>query len=613
MAGKSLAKDSKEPEKEIEGIEREIKEGHEIKYEAMPKKFSEEELKKEVEKTKEKLDKFKTKLLEKYSFILSIGILPPQAIPKFEEEDNVFEVVPDEKERKKLIHVLVITPEEQFKNFAKIKPEMVKLGKEADSNIWIHLKTPVDVWNYGLDSKYDCLSAVAMSFPVFDKGFLGSLRVAEIHKNLVLQKFEKYVVSYVVGGSVVRGEATKTSDIDVFIIINDTDVKRMHRLELKEKLRNIVYNYVLDAGELAGVKNKLSPQIYILTEFWESVKDANPVIFTFIRDGVPMFDQGTFMPWKSLLKMGKLKPSPEAIEMFMSMGDKTTETVNRRLIDAMIDIYWGAVTPSQALLMLYGLPPPTGKAEIIEVMEEIFVKKEKMLEPRYIKILEKIVKLWRDYEHEKFNEISGKEIDELTKEFQDYTKRLKELKEQIEKRSNQRTVEQFYNDIKNLLQGAFGKKSEEELIKDFENEMIKKGKLPEFYLRILNGVFDAREKFKKGKIMKHEIEDARKNANLLINQLIEYNQRCELVYLDQNKFKLKTKDKVYTLIVTPDEAFILGEKEIKKVMIKEGKIVDSDAKEMAEATAKVLKQEIAVSGKLFEILKKEFGEFELIL
>ncbi|MEM4230561.1 MAG: nucleotidyltransferase domain-containing protein [Candidatus Pacearchaeota archaeon] len=613
MVGKSSEKNNKEQEKEVGSIEKEIKQGPEIKYEARPKKFSEEEIKKEIEKTKEKLDKFKTKLLEKYNFIIGIGILPPQAIVKFEEEDNIFESIPDEKERKKLIHVLILTPEEQFKNFNKIKPEIIKLAKEADPNIWIHLKTPVDVWNYGLDSKYDYLSAIAMSFPIFDKGFLGSLRVAEIHKNLVLQKFEKYVVSYVIAGSLVRGEATKTSDVDVFVIIDDTDVKRMHRLELKEKLRNIIYNYVLDASELAGVKNKLSPQIYILTEFWESVKDANPVIFTFIRDGVPMYDRGTFMPWKSLLKMGKLKPSPEAIEMFMSMGDKTTDTINRRLIDAMIDIYWGAVTPSQALLMLYGLPPPTGKSEIVEVMEEIFVKKEKMLEPKYIKILEKIVKLWRDYEHEKFNEISGKEIDELTKEFKDYTKRLKELKEQIEKRSNQKTIEQFYKDIINLLQGAFGKKSEEELIRDFENEMVKKGKLPEFYLRILKDVFDAREKFKKGKMMKHEIEEARKNANLLINQLIEYNQRCELLYLDQNKFKIKTKEGTYTLIVLPNEAFILKEKEILKVMIKEGQIVKSDAKEMAEATAKVAKQEISVSGKLFEILKKEFGEFELVL
>ena len=76
---------------------------------------------------------------------------------------------------------------------------------------------------------------------------------------------------------------------------------------------------VAEASNLAGVKNKLSPQVYLLTDFWESVKDAHPVIFTFIRDGIPLYDRSTFMPWKAFLKMGKLKPYPEAIDMFMSL------------------------------------------------------------------------------------------------------------------------------------------------------------------------------------------------------------------------------------------------------------------------------------------------------
>jgi len=118
---------------EQKDIEKEIKEGPEIKYKEA--KFSEEEIKKEVEKTKEKLENLKTRLLEKFNFIISIGILPPQSIPKFEEEDNIVELIPNEKDRKKLIHVVIIIPEEQFKNFSKIKPEIIKLSKEVDSNI----------------------------------------------------------------------------------------------------------------------------------------------------------------------------------------------------------------------------------------------------------------------------------------------------------------------------------------------------------------------------------------------------------------------------------------------------------------------------------------------
>ena len=468
------------------------------------------------------------------------------------------------------------------------------------------------MWNYGLDGKYEYLSAVSLAFPIFDKGLFGSLRVAEIHKGLVLQKFERYVVSYVIAGSIVRGQATKTSDVDVFIVIDDTDVKRMHRLELKEKLRNIIYSYVMEAGELAGVKNKLSPQVYILTEFWESVKDANPIMFTFIRDGIPLYDRHTFMPWKSLLKMGKLKPSPEAIEMFMAGADKTEEFVDRKLIDALVDMYWGIVTPSQALLMLYGLPPPTGKQEVVDVMEDIFIRKEKMLEPKYLNTLKKIVKLWRDYEHGILKKISGKEIDELMKEFKEYTKRLKELKEQIEKKANEKTIEQYYSEILNLLQGIFGKKSEQDLAKSFETEMIDKGKMPEFYLRILKDVLEARHKFKKGKMPRHEIEEARKNAAILINHLIEYNQRCELVHLDKNKFKVKSGQKTYDLVLTSEAGFLIDKDDIKKIL-PDGKVEKSNRKTMNEFILKTAKTEIAISGKIFEALKKEFTDFEIVL
>ena len=285
------------------------------------------ESKKEMDKTKKELENIKKFITKKFPFTQSISILPPQAIPMFIEEEEV------PKETEKYLHLHIIVPEEKLKQIPTIKKEIVTqtdlIQKKLGQKIWIHVKTPVDVWEICLDSKFNLSDAIAMSLPLYDKGFLGALRVASIHKSLVVQKFEKYVVSYVIGGSLTRGEAIPTSDIDVFVIINDTDVKKMPRLELKERLRAMIYDRVVQAEQLAGVKNKLSPQIYLLTDFWESVKDAHPVIFTFIRDGIPLYDRHTFMPWKALLKMGKLKPSPEAIDMFMSMGDNTVKRAKR--------------------------------------------------------------------------------------------------------------------------------------------------------------------------------------------------------------------------------------------------------------------------------------------
>ena len=569
-----------------------------------------EEQRKEMEKTKQKLEDFRKQLIKKYPYVLAIGILPPQAAESFEEEEDVSEA----ERKQKPMHLIIIVPEEKLKEVPKIKLELIKQTKDMKPKIWLHIKTPVDVWSYGLDGKYDMVSAIAMSFPLHDKGILGALRVAEIHKTLVLRKFERYVASYVIAGSLVRGDVVKTSDVDVYVIIDDTDVKRMPRLELREKLRGIIFQYVLEASELAGVRNKLSPQVYLLTDFWESVKDAHPVIFTFIRDGIPLFDKGTFTPWKLLLKMGRIKPSPESIDMFMSMGDKLAEIVKRKLLDIVVgDIYWSILTPSQALIMLYGLPPPTPK-ETVPLMREIFLEKEKMLEKRYIDILDKVVKIYKDYEHEKLKEIKGAEIDSLVKDVEDYMKRLKELRKQIEKRAQEKTIAQIYKDVFQLLRGLFGDKAEQALINDFEKEFIKKGKLPSNYLEILKDVAKAKEQFKKGKIARHEVEDARKNAYLLINHLIEYNQRCEIVSLQRGRFRLKAKGKIYELVLTDKENFLIDKGKVSRIDLAKKKIADSNAEELTKALGEQSKKpEITVHENLFNVLKKELGEFEIVL
>ena len=62
-----------------------------------------------------------------------------------------------------------------------------------------------------------------------------------------------------------------------------------------------------------------------------------------------------------------------------------------------------------------------------------------------------------------------------------------------------------------------------------KENFIKKGQFPPHDLRILKDIVKARTEFKKGKLKSHHVNEARKNASILINDLIEYNQRRELV------------------------------------------------------------------------------------
>ncbi|MBS3084655.1 nucleotidyltransferase domain-containing protein [Candidatus Pacearchaeota archaeon] len=566
-------------------------------------KVNPEEEKKKFEKTKKEIEKLKTFVLKKFRYVLAFGILPPQSIPKFIEEE---EASPESKDS---VHVVIIVPDEKAKEVPKIKQEIIKEIQKSKEKVWLHLMTPSEIWEICMDQKFELSGAIAMSYPIYDKGILGALRVSEIHKSLVLQKFEKYVVSYVIGGSLIRGDAVKTSDVDVFVIINDTDVKRMPRRELLERLRGIIYQYVAEATQIAGVKNRLEPQIYLLTDFWDAVKDAHPVMFTFIRDGVPLYDRGTFMPWKSLLRMGKLKPSPEAIDMFMSMGDGIIQRSKRTLLsDIFTNIFWGVTTPAQAILMLGGYPPPASK-ELVNAFKKAFFD-TKMIEKTYVDFLEKVVKTWKDYEHEKIKEISGKEIDSLLKETEEYLKRLKELRKEIEAKFQEKTIHQIYGDVIELLKNIMGEKSQKNLVKEFEKEYIKKAKFTNQHLRILKDVVKTKKEFNKKISDSHKIDRVRKDAEILVKDLIEYIQRKDLISINKGKMILNFKDKKIEIVNADGKTFLFEGNSIKKVR---EKIEESSLEELEKALANQKdKTQFEINSKVFDVLKKAYGDFEIV-
>ncbi|MBT4166427.1 nucleotidyltransferase domain-containing protein [archaeon] len=564
------------------------------------------EQEKEMKKVRQELDSLKKWIRSKYKFVEAMGIIPPQASELFDEENELSE----EEKKDKPMHLLVVLPDDKEKEYNQVKGEILKKIKESKQKIWLNLFLDKDLWEICMDSKFEVIEAIGMAFPLYDKGILGAIRVAQIHKSLVLKKFEKYVYSYVVGGSVVRGEAVKTSDVDVYVIIDDTDVKRMPRLELKEKLRNIIYSYVTQAGELAGVKNKLSPQIYLLTEFWEGVKDANPIFYTFLRDGSPFYDRGGFLPWKLLLKMGKIKPSPESIDMFMSMGDKTKDMADRRLMDIVMgDIYYGALTPTQGLLMLYGVPPTSPKETVAEV-KKIFVDKEKLLEKKYWDILEEIViKYFKGYEHGKVKSVTGKEVDKLLKNSGEYLKRLKELREELEKRMMEKNFHEIYDNVFEIMKSMFGKKAESVLIKSYEKELINKGKANPKYLHTLNKLVAMNKEYKNKKIPgKYEFENLRKDSVYLVESLIEYSQRKELGLIEKSKVVLSFDDKHADLFLTNPVFLVEGDK-VRKVEGK--KLVEGTQNEFNQVIANHKGVKGRLSGELLGVLEDELGEFDI--
>ncbi len=578
-----------------------------------------DEAKKKLEHIKNKIDKFKDKLLEKFEEnILGIALLPPS-------KDD---------EKKEKINLLILVDDADSKKMSKdeLRDKLTELinaiGKETDESLNPETLLLTDLWQNCYDAKYDLLQVIASSATIFDKGMLAAIKLSEIHKTMVLKKFEKYIVSYVLAGSLVQGKATPESDIDVFLVIDDTDVKKMTRGELKEKLRAIIIGMGIDAGKMTGIENKINIQVYILTDFWESIREANPVIFTFLRDGIPLYDRGIFMPWKQLLQMGRIKPSPEAIDMFMHSGDQVMERVKYKLKEiGMEDFFWAAVTTSQAAIMLYGLPPPTPK-ETPELIRQIFVKKEKILEEKYVKTVEKILKTRKDMEHGTKKDITGQEIDELYDETDAFLKRTKTLFEDIDTIKQKEELVKIHDDVllavrEVLKLDDLPEVKEEELLETFKHKFINSGKLPPSVLTELKDLDKAKADFISGKLTKAEMNKEVQNARAMIRKLIEYVQRTRSREMEQVKLRVKYGTKFGEVIVLNDQVFIVMDLEQQEKIFRRGKIdelgkitnlKDSTIDELEKELAKPFKpRKVFISNTLMVSLDNAFGSTVEIL
>lgn len=576
------------------------------------------EAKEKLEKIKKKLDKFKDKLVKKFDkYISGISLLPP---PQAEEGKQVD---PDQ------INVLVLVDDSDSQKMSKqeLKDKLEKIidsvAKDIDKKFVTQTIILSEVWQSAYDAKPELLQLIAVSAPIFDKGMLAAIKISEIHKTMVLKKFEKYIVSYVLSGSVVRGEATEQSDIDVMVIIDDTDVKKMTRAELKDKLRAIIIGMGIEAGEMTGVRNKLNIQVYILTDFWDSLKEANPIIFTLLRDGVPFYDRGLFMPWKQMLKMGKIKPSQEAIDMFMNSGDQMLNRVHLKLKEiGMEDTFYAILTPSQAALMLFGVPPPAPR-ETAKLMREIFVKKEKLLEEKYVKILEHNIEIRKDLEHGTKEKLTGKEIDQLLNDAEKFLKRINRLFKQIETIKEKESVLHIYETtvtvIRDILrQEGIEKVKDEEIVKTFQSEMVHKGTMPEKFLRILKQIVKAKKDYDVNKLTKTDVGTIKKVSNEFTKYMVEFLQRKRGRELERAKIRVKHGKKFGEVLLLNGTVFIIHdidneEKDLSKGTLNEdgsiSKVTKCNLEELEKALAKVeLHQKVFIKERIFENLKEIFGK-----
>jgi predicted nucleotidyltransferase/uncharacterized protein (UPF0332 family) len=262
------------------------------------------------------------------------------------------------------------------------------------------------------------------------------LQEAKEFAKRVLEKYGTLIKSIVLMGSVVREEFKPESDIDIIVILDDT----IEELP-SEKLEAIDD----DLEKIAkSISDKLSIQpSYTLTEFVDYARSGHPIVYNFIKEGEPLFDAGFFMPWKRLLKLGKIQGTREAIESYMEDAPKKLARAKTvKLLMLAEDCYYAMVNSTQAVLMFMGLEPPVPSKLYDDVME--YLVKPGLIEEEYANWLKEIVQIRKDIEHKKLLEAKGEFIDQWIDKAEKYVDKMFSLLNALEIRKKEKILERTH-------------------------------------------------------------------------------------------------------------------------------------------------------------------------
>ncbi len=234
----------------------------------------------------------------------------------------------------------------------------------------------------------------------------------------LLKEVRGFIKGVILFGSVAR-RRQKSGDVDVLVLIDDLDL---------QVTRELVQGYRVIVKKIVGeVSTKLHITTLRYTTFWEYIRAGDPVGINMLRDGVPLYDTGFFLPLQRLLFTGRVRPSIESIWTYYSRAPTTMQNAKWHVLQAAVDLYWAVIDASHAALMKLGEVPPSPD-HVPDLIEEKLVKAG-LVDKKYPGVCREFFKLSKSIIHRERKEMSGQEFDHYLALADDYITTMRKIVE----------------------------------------------------------------------------------------------------------------------------------------------------------------------------------------
>ncbi|PIN80758.1 hypothetical protein COV11_03340 [Candidatus Woesearchaeota archaeon CG10_big_fil_rev_8_21_14_0_10_30_7] len=234
----------------------------------------------------------------------------------------------------------------------------------------------------------------------------------------LVNELKDFLKAAVLFGSSARQEKTvHEKDIDVLLIVDN--LTAMMTDEVVEAYR------VITERTASKVSKRLHITTMKLTNYWDYVRNGDPIIVNMLRDGYSLYDTGIFEPAQRLLFEGRIKPTKESIWAYYTRSPNTLQSADWHVMQAVLDLYWAVIDSAHAAVMTYGEVPPAPE-EMGETIKRVLVKKG-ITKMYYAKEMNFFYELSKKITHRQIQRIVGKDYDAYRTRAVDFIKVMQKI------------------------------------------------------------------------------------------------------------------------------------------------------------------------------------------
>ena len=217
----------------------------------------------------------------------------------------------------------------------------------------------------------------------------------------------------------------KGKEVTLTILLDDLNVNKLRMYKIENVVKQ-VEKKILEEDKIA-----VHAGFYELSKYFENVMKGNLIMFSEIRNSQPLYDPtGFFTPLKPLIEEGEIVGTRESLLKLIHNVKGRLAKIDMLKLEVLEDLYSAIVSAGQAPLIAMNYPAPVPK-EVSKQLKKHFVNQKGWLSIESITTCEEIINTFKDFEHKRKVDISGKELDDLVRKGKAFISKMEHLVSKI--------------------------------------------------------------------------------------------------------------------------------------------------------------------------------------